>query len=82
STECVDFSLWPEVTVVFDQQMMKVTFSIPQVLLNNKARGAIDPEQWESGITTAMLNYTFSGSDYHYRRSANSRQRNYFLGLN
>lgn len=82
TVECVDINLWPEISVTFDQQMMKVSFSIPQILLNNKARGAIDPEKWESGITAAMLNYTLNGSDYYYRKSTTSRQHNYFIGLN
>lgn len=82
ATECIDFSLFPDISVIFDQQLMKLSFSIPQILLKNKARGAIAPEEWENGITAAMLNYTFSGNDYHYRSGTNSTQSNYFLGLN
>ncbi|ATM74953.1 hypothetical protein CRN79_03415 [Serratia fonticola] len=80
-SECVDLTLLPEFSVQFDQQKMKVYFSVPQIMLDKSARGYIDPELWDSGLPTAMLNYTFNGSDYRYRGNTSSERQSYFLGL-
>jgi outer membrane usher protein len=80
--KCVDFAQIPDLSVRFDQQAMIVYFSIPQVFMDKSAKGYIPPEMWDSGLPIAMLNYTFNGSDYHYRNENTSNRQSYFLGLN
>lgn len=62
--ECIALeTLIPEAFTKFNFTRMRLDVSIPQASLNNKARGYIEPELWDEGITAALLNYRFSGSD-------------------
>ncbi|MGL5384880.1 MAG: fimbria/pilus outer membrane usher protein [Enterobacterales bacterium] len=83
NNECIDLlKSLPDFNVEFDQQALKVYFSIPQTLLDKNARGYIPSERWDSGLPTAMINYTFSGADYRYHGENSSDRQSYFLSLN
>lgn len=62
-------------TFQFDKQRLKI--SLPQASLVSQIRGYIPPEQWDDGINSLFLNYSFSG--YH---NSNNDSKSLFLGLN
>ncbi|EHM48339.1 fimbrial usher protein [Yokenella regensburgei ATCC 43003] len=52
----------PGAEIAFDFASQKLAFSIPQVAMQNSARGYIPPDEWDEGIPAALLNYSFSGN--------------------
>lgn len=60
----------------FDFSKQKLSISLPQAALNNKAKGYIPPEQWDKGINAMFLNYNLSGNN------SSTNDSSYFLGLN
>ncbi|QIU92407.1 fimbrial biogenesis usher protein [Yokenella regensburgei] len=52
----------PGAEIAFDFASQKLSFSIPQVAMQNSARGYIPPDEWDEGIPAALLNYSFSGN--------------------
>jgi len=59
---CIDDlgAIIPESTLTYDAGKQHLYVSIPQAALKRSARGAVDPERWDKGITAAMLNYQVS----------------------
>ncbi|MGJ7509674.1 fimbria/pilus outer membrane usher protein [Variovorax sp. GT1P44] len=47
----------PESTVSYDGGKQRLFISIPQAALTRSARGAVDPEMWDKGITAGMMDY-------------------------
>lgn len=62
----------------FDFSRMRLDLSVPQVATRNRARGDIDPAQWDEGINAALFNYRFSGLD---RSGSTGNNQSYFLSL-
>lgn len=62
----------------FDFTKMRLYISIPQAALHSTARGYIDPELWDEGISAAMVSYHFSGSN---SRTDSSDSDSYYLNL-
>ena len=62
----------------FDFLNQRLDISIPQVALQNKARGWIPPKRWDNGINAALLNYQFSGNQNKGQYGNSSSQ---FLNL-
>ena len=52
----------PGSEVVFNFAALRLNVSLPQVAMQNSARGYIPPDQWDEGIPAALLNYSFSGN--------------------
>ena len=44
----------------FSQLTLNV--SLPQAAMDARARGDVDPAEWDEGVTAALLNYSLSGS--------------------
>lgn len=77
---CLDLTaLVPDASTNLDFEQQRLNISIPQIMLNNTARGYIPPEQWDQGITALLLNYNFTGSNSG--GSDTSSSNNYFLNL-
>lgn len=66
----------------FDAGKMTLKLTFPQVLMQNRPRGFINPASWEQGINTAFVSYSANGSQSDYSGQSNLRRTNYFLGLN
>lgn len=64
----------------FDFPSLTVNISVPQVYMNKKYRGDIDPSLWDDGITALFSNYHFSGASSRYDNRGNNES--YFLSLN
>lgn len=70
--QCVDLSAIPQAAADFQFSTQRLVISIPQAALEPQARGYVSPEQWDEGITAAMLNYSLSGSNT-WQRGNNGR---------
>lgn len=53
----------PDACTDFDLEQQRLNLSIPQTALDAKARGYIDPAQWDQGLPAFLLNYTASGAN-------------------
>nr|WP_139800429.1 fimbrial biogenesis usher protein [Kluyvera intermedia] len=73
--DCLDIpATIPGATLTYHFASQRLDVNIPQAAMHNSARGYIPPEEWDEGITAALLNYNFTGS-----RGTDSD--NYFLSL-
>uniref|UniRef100_S0DE64 Putative fimbrial usher protein n=1 Tax=termite gut metagenome TaxID=433724 RepID=S0DE64_9ZZZZ len=84
-SECVKLSAIPQASADFQFGTQRLVLSIPQAALTPQARGYVPPEQWDEGVTAAMLNYSVSGSNYYGRGnndSNNSQYANLRPGIN
>ncbi|ATA24614.1 hypothetical protein BIY26_20010 [Brenneria goodwinii] len=68
----------PDASSIFNFELQRLYLSVPQVALTHSGRGYIPPEQWDDGITTALLNYHFTGSN---TSGGSTNSNNYFLNL-
>jgi outer membrane usher protein len=72
-------SLIPGGSYQYDASQQTLDVDIPQIYLSRKARGWVDPSQWDSGITAGTLNYDING--YESSQSGH-RYAAAFAGLN
>lgn len=70
--KCVDIRAIPQAAANFDFSSQRLVLSVPQAALEPQARGYVPPEQWDEGITAAMLNYSLSGAN-NWQRGNNGR---------
>ncbi|MCB5315721.1 fimbria/pilus outer membrane usher protein [Yersinia intermedia] len=59
----------PQATTRLDLAHLRLDISVPQVSMQPDVRGAVDPSQWEDGISALMANYNLSAG-----RTTNSTQ--------
>jgi outer membrane usher protein len=61
--DCLDIpATIPGATLTYHFASQRLDVNIPQAAMHNSARGYIPPEEWDEGITAALLNYNFTGS--------------------
>lgn len=51
----------PESRVKFDFPQQRLDISIPQIVMQPKARGYVDPSLWDEGVPAFLMNYTLNG---------------------
>lgn len=69
----------PDAKVNYDSNEQRLDITIPQIYMQNTARGTVSPELWDSGIPAMMLGYNVNG----YTSEANGRTFNsLYAGLN
>lgn len=77
--ECMALPLAvPDARSEFDFEKQRLDISIPQALVSNNVRGYIPPEEWDNGITAALVNYNLTGSNSW----GNWPGKSYFMSLN
>jgi len=59
-------------TINFDVGQQRLYLTVPQVDMNNQARGYIPPDMWDSGINAGLLNYSLTGSNVQNKTSGGS----------
>ncbi|HGH5769925.1 TPA: fimbria/pilus outer membrane usher protein [Klebsiella pneumoniae] len=62
-------ALIPQATTMLDLARLRLDISVPQAAMQPEVRGAVDPSQWEEGISALMANYSLSAG-----RTTNSGQ--------
>jgi outer membrane usher protein len=55
----------PESQVNFDSSEQRLDISIPQIYMDQIARGSVNPALWDSGVPAAMLGYNLNGYTSH-----------------
>lgn len=55
-------TLIPDAQVHFDLAQLRLDLSIPQIAMQQNARGYVDPAQWDDGVPAMLMNYSLSGS--------------------
>lgn len=79
-TACVVLStLIPDATANFDFGEQRLDVSVPQAAMSRSARGYIDPQFWDEGVTAARLGYN---ANLYRSDSAGSSSTQGYLGLN
>lgn len=69
----------PESQVNFDSNEQRLDIYIPQIYMDQIARGTVSPALWDSGVPAAMLGYNLNG----YTSHANGQDyRSMYAGLN
>ncbi|WP_333681106.1 fimbria/pilus outer membrane usher protein [Dyella sp.] len=69
----------PGATADFDMGTQELSLSVPQIYINQVARGYVDPSQWDAGINAGVLNYT---SNLYSYSNKGQRQATGYVGLN
>lgn len=72
---CANFGAIPQASATLQFSTQRLLISIPQAALSPQARGYVPPEQWDEGITAAMLNYSMSGAN-NWSRNKNGSDGN------
>lgn len=69
----------PGATADFDMGTQELSLSVPQIYINQAARGYVDPSQWDAGINAGVLGYNTN----LYRSMGNGGdQTSAYVGLN
>ena len=80
SGQCVALAdLIPDSTAAYDQGELRLDVTVPQAWLGYRARGYVGPDQWDSGVTAALLNYN---ANVYRTRSGDTEQTSGFVGIN
>ncbi|RRD91187.1 fimbria/pilus outer membrane usher protein [Conchiformibius steedae] len=67
----------PQISLEFDTSAQRLNVSVPQVLTVKRPRGYIAPSQWQNGIPTAFVRYSFHSSNTKNRQNDTRSQRRY-----
>lgn len=67
----------PDAMSSLNLEKLRLDISIPQAVLIRSARGDVPVESWDNGITAALINYNFVGSNAR----GDFNQDSYFLNL-
>lgn len=84
-TDCIDLEgLIDGAAVSFDATRLALDINVPQIALRRDAVGYVSPQDWDSGINAALLNYQFSGAQGHSDAQGSDNSYNLYLnaGLN
>lgn len=69
----------PGASAEFDSGMQELSLSVPQIYINQAARGYVDPSQWDAGINAGVLGYT---TNVYRSLGSGQKQTSAYLGLN
>lgn len=72
-------TLIEDATAVFDFGEQRLDVSIPQVAMSRSARGYVDPQFWDEGVTAARLGYN---ANLYRSDSAGRSSTQSYVGLN
>ncbi|AJJ62226.1 hypothetical protein AT01_2867 [Yersinia aldovae 670-83] len=80
-TPLTDLGLYiPQASSRLDFNQQRLNLSIPQAALDNRARGYVSPELWDSGLTALLMDYNFSGSNT-LSNNQSAANNSYYLNL-
>lgn len=77
-------ALLPESSIKVDLSQLRLDLSIPQVMMQPNAQGAVDPLLWDQGVSAILLSYNLNGSRNWQQGqwgSENARQTSLFANL-
>ncbi|WP_354681387.1 fimbria/pilus outer membrane usher protein [Cupriavidus plantarum] len=74
-------SLIEGATAHVDMSDFRMDIGVPQVALATRARGSIDPDEWDDGVTAAMLRYDASVYGTRYSQASAGTSMQAYAGL-
>ena len=82
ANSCLPLEQWiDEAFYNFDMSSLKLEVSIPQVAMQNNARGYVDPSIWDRGINAGFASYNASAYKT-FDKTSNQENTNAFVSLN
>lgn len=81
NSACANLKAIPEASTDFQFGMQRLLVSIPQAAISTQARGYVPPEQWDNGITAALLNYSLSGANSWAKGGSGSNSNSQYANL-
>lgn len=48
---------YPDASVTFNVNKLRLEISVPQIAIKSNARGYVPPERWDEGINALLLGY-------------------------
>lgn len=80
SEQCADVQKkLPEIQVNYDSNEQRLDIIIPQIYMQNTARGTVNPELWDKGVSALLLGYNVNG---YTSESHGETFNSLFAGLN
>ena len=78
-SDCVSLGdLIPGATLSFDMPSLRMDASVPQIYMNQRPRGWVNPSSWDAGVPAFLLNYNLNS----YRTTnGGQNQASTYLGL-
>lgn len=78
--QCVDLQQkFPEAKVNYDSNEQRLDIVIPQIYMQNTARGTVSPELWDDGVPALLMGYNING---YTSESHGETFNSLFAGLN
>ncbi|QZN98065.1 fimbrial biogenesis outer membrane usher protein [Symbiopectobacterium purcellii] len=78
--QCVDLQQkLPEAQINYDSNEQRLDIVIPQIYMQNTARGTVSPELWDDGISALLMGYNVNG---YTSESQGKTFNSLFAGLN
>lgn len=78
---CANLHAIPSGSTEFQFGAQRLFISIPQAAISRQARGYVPPEQWDDGITAALLNYSLSGANNRSRNGSSDTSNTQYANL-
>lgn len=78
---CANLHAIPSGSTEFQFGAQRLLISIPQAAISRQARGYVPPEQWDDGITAALLNYSLSGANNRSRNGSRDTSNTQYANL-
>lgn len=66
-------SVIPSATTTFQFSEQRLDITVPQMMMLPRARGAVDPRQWDHGVPAMLLDYILTGREFRQRSGNDSR---------
>jgi outer membrane usher protein len=79
--KCANLAAIPQASAKFQFSTQRLLISVPQAALSPQARGYVPPEQWDEGITAALLNYSLSGANNWSRNNNGTNNSSQYANL-
>lgn len=79
--KCANLAAIPQASATFQFSTQRLLISVPQAALSPQARGYVPPEQWDEGITAALLNYSLSGANNWSRNNNGTNNSSQYANL-
>ena len=70
----------PQASSHFDFGRQRLNINIPQAALDNRARGYVNPELWDAGLTALLIDYNFTGANTR-NDNPSGTNNSYYLNL-
>ncbi|WP_411704109.1 fimbria/pilus outer membrane usher protein, partial [Edaphovirga cremea] len=72
-------ALLPQAQSEFDSGLQQLNITVPQLYMNNTARGYVSPALWDKGVPAGILGYSINGNT---QRSRGQTSNSAFGGIN